>query len=45
MLEAICHKCGHSFVPADENDTEHGDCVECGEVCGGQGEIIGEWVR
>lgn len=42
MLEAVCGKCGETFIPCDENDTEHIE-REDGEPCGGTGEIIGEW--
>jgi hypothetical protein len=37
MLEAICTKCGETFVPEDEDDLIHG-------VCEGTGYITGEWV-
>lgn len=42
-LEATCPKCGETFNPADETDTEHVWNVERDERCGGQGEITGEW--
>jgi hypothetical protein len=43
MLEAVCGKCGETFNPHDESDTEHGQTV-MGEPCGGQGTIVGEWI-
>lgn len=42
MLEAKCTKCGETFIPADENDTEHVQ-REDGTPCGGAGRIAGEW--
>lgn len=43
MLEAHCGLCGETFVPADEDDLEHG--LRKDETpCGGQGEITGTWV-
>ncbi len=48
MLEAKCRKCGETFNPADEDDLEHlmsyGDGSEHEQPCGGQGDILGEWV-
>lgn len=37
-LEATCGGCGETFVPADENDLEHGE-REDGTPCGSRGEI------
>lgn len=42
MLEAICERCGETFIPADEDDTEHAARAD-GTECGGQGEIVGCW--
>lgn len=42
MLEAVCGKCGETFNPHDEDDTEHIARYD-GTECGGQGEIVGEW--
>lgn len=43
MLEATCGRCGETFVPADENDLEHG-VREDGTACGGTGVIDGAWI-
>ena len=43
MLEAKCKRCAESFVPADENDTIHGE-KNNGNPCGGEGVILGEWI-
>ena len=43
MLEAICGRCGETFIPHDENDTEHGWSEDQRAVCGGEGTITGEW--
>lgn len=40
--EALCLKCGESFVPADENDLIH--IQKADETpCEGQGILIGSW--
>jgi hypothetical protein len=43
MLQATCGKCGEIFVPADEQDLEHGIRND-GEPCGGTGVDLGGWV-
>lgn len=43
ILEALCLKCGDTFNPANEDDLEHGMNNAQTEVCGGEGEIQGEW--
>lgn len=42
MIEAVCAKCGDTFIPCDEDDVEH-IAREDGTPCGGIGEIVGEW--
>jgi len=37
-LEAICTDCAETFIPADEEDLEHGE-RENGDPCGGYGII------
>lgn len=41
-LEAVCGKCGETFVPHDEDDLIHGE-TEDGKPCMGQGRITGAW--
>lgn len=41
-LEAVCTRCGETFIPADELDLEHG-LTELEEPCGGAGELVGAW--
>lgn len=43
ILEALCRGCGEIFNPIDETDTLHGLRSD-GEVCGAEGEIVGEWI-
>lgn len=38
MLEAICNRCGQTFVPADENDLTH-EVKDNGQSCGGRGRL------
>lgn len=46
MLEAVCGKCGETFIPHSEepDDLIHGQ-TEAEKPCGGQGTVTGEWVR
>lgn len=46
MLEAVCGKCGETFIPfsEDADDLIHG-VTEAGDDCGGTGTVSGEWVR
>lgn len=42
IREAVCSRCGETFVPCDDDDLEH--CVtEMGEPCGGRGTMVGAW--
>jgi hypothetical protein len=41
-IEAKCTRCGETFNPADEDDTEHVETVQ-GTPCGGLGVITGSW--
>jgi hypothetical protein len=42
MLEALCSKCGETFNPDSETDTEHIEQAD-GTPCGGIGWITGAW--
>jgi hypothetical protein len=42
MLEAVCQKCGETFIPDNERDTLHLWSMGSGEDCGGQGIIVAE---
>ena len=42
MIEAKCNDCNETFIPDGEGDLIHG-VREDGEMCGGQGVIVGEW--
>jgi hypothetical protein len=42
MLEALCGKCGETFLPADAQDITHMGKQD-GSFCGGTGDIQGEW--
>ena len=42
LLEAVCGECAETFIPADEDDLEHGE-REDGTPCGGPGIIVGAW--
>lgn len=44
MLEAICRKCGETFIPANAEDIIH-QIKEDGSHCGGTGDIGGEYFR
>lgn len=44
MLEALCFKCGETFVPADEQDLIHQWSEEQHGICGGQGTITREYI-
>jgi hypothetical protein len=46
MIEAVCRKCGETFIPAgeDPDDLIHGQ-TEAEEPCGGVGVVVGEWIR
>lgn len=41
-MEAVCGRCGETFNPADEGDTEHVARAD-GSECGGHGEVVGVW--
>lgn len=44
MLEAVCNKCGNTFIPDSETDLTHHWDEERGINCGGEGELMGAWV-
>ncbi len=44
ILEAQCTKCGDTFSPHSDNpeDLEHYEDAD-GNICGGQGVLLGSW--
>jgi hypothetical protein len=41
-VEAVCNRCGQTFLPSGPDDLIH-LANETGEECGGTGEIVGSW--
>jgi hypothetical protein len=44
ILEAVCGKCGETFVPYSEDDLEHIFGSD-GQLCEGQGKLLGVYTN